>query len=80
MSEEEIFHQARARHDPEERAIYLQRACGDNAALRVAVEALPRADVGASGFLDRPPPDPEPTLDAPIGESPGTVIGPYEPL
>ena len=57
MSEEEIFHQARARTDPEERAAYLEQACGDDAALRASVEALLRADVGASGFMERPPPN-----------------------
>ena len=80
MSEEAIFHQARARTDPAERAAYLQQACGDDAALRASVEALLRADVGASGFMDGPPPDPDATVDAPIGERPGTVIGPYKLL
>jgi serine/threonine protein kinase/tetratricopeptide (TPR) repeat protein len=80
MSEEEIFHQARARRDPDERATYLEQACGGDAALRAAVEALLRADVGASGFLDRPPADPDATADAPGGERPGTVIGPYKLL
>jgi serine/threonine protein kinase len=80
MSEEEIFHQARARTDPEERAAYVEQACGGDAALRAAVEGLLRADVGASGFMDRPPPDSEATFDAPIGERPGSVIGPYKLL
>ncbi len=40
MSEEEIFHQALARQDPEERTAYLQQACGGDAALRASVEAL----------------------------------------
>jgi hypothetical protein len=57
MSEEEIFHQALARRDPEERAAYLEQACGGDAALRASVEALLRAVVGATGFLDRPPPE-----------------------
>jgi serine/threonine protein kinase/tetratricopeptide (TPR) repeat protein len=80
MSEEEIFHQARAQTDPGERAAYLERACGGDAALRAAVEALLRADVGASGFLDRPPPDPDATVDVLTGERPGTVLGPYKLL
>jgi hypothetical protein len=57
MGEEEIFHQALARRDPEERAAYLQQACGGDAALRASVEALLRADAGASGFMERPAPD-----------------------
>ena len=56
MNEEEIFHQALARSSPEERAAYLDQACAGDPAQRAAVEALLRANVGASGFLDRPAP------------------------
>jgi serine/threonine protein kinase len=80
MTEEEIFHQALARRDPEERAAYLEQACGDDAALRASIEALLRADVGATGFMERPQQDSDATADAPIGERPGTVIGPYKLL
>jgi serine/threonine protein kinase len=80
MSEEEIFHQALARTDPEERAAYLRQACGGDEVLRASVEELLRADVGASGFLERPRPGSDATVDAPIGERPGTVIGPYKLL
>jgi serine/threonine protein kinase/tetratricopeptide (TPR) repeat protein len=80
MSEEEIFHQARARTDPADRAAYLQQACGGDAALRASIEALLRADVGATGFMEPPPPDPAATVDAPTGERPGTAIGPYKLL
>src|SRR5262249_33177511 len=38
------------------------------------------ADAGASGFMDRRPPDPDATIDGPIGESPGAGIGPYTPM
>ena len=72
MSEEEIFHQARARRDPRERAAYLERACGGDATLRASVDALLRADVGASGFMGRPRPDPDATVDAPGGERPAS--------
>ncbi len=80
MSDEEIFHQARARTDPDERAAYLEQACGGDAALRASVEALLHADVGATGFMDRPPRDADATIDGPIGERPGAVIGPYKLL
>jgi eukaryotic-like serine/threonine-protein kinase len=80
MSEEEIFYQARALRDVEERAAYLDRACGDDAALRASVEALLQADVGATGFMERPQTDPDATVDGPIGERPGAVIGPYKLL
>src|SRR5947209_6084224 len=80
MSEEEIFHQALARTDPEERAAYLEQACGGDEVLRASIEELLRADVGATGFMDRPPPDPDATADVPVGERPGTVLGPYKLL
>src|SRR4051794_26740613 len=80
MNDEEIFHEALSRTDPEERAAYLERACAGDPALRASVEGLLRADVGASGFLDRPPSALVATVDGPIGERPGTVIGPYKLL
>ena len=67
-----------ARRDPEERAAYLRQACGGDAALRASVEALLRADVGATGFMERRPPEVAATVDVPVGERPGTVIGPYK--
>ena len=39
-----------------------------------------RADVGATGFMEQPPQDVDATVDVPIGERPGTVIGPYKLL
>jgi serine/threonine protein kinase len=81
MNEEKIFHQALARSRPEERAAYLEEACAGNAALRASVEALLRANVGASSFMDRPPPDVHATVDEPAAsERPGTVIRPYKLL
>jgi serine/threonine protein kinase/tetratricopeptide (TPR) repeat protein len=69
-----------ARSLPEERAAYLEQACGGNPALRASVEALLRANVGASGFLGNPVSPPCATLDEPSGERPGTAIGPYKLL
>ncbi|HEV3448676.1 MAG TPA: protein kinase, partial [Gemmataceae bacterium] len=80
MNEEEVFHQALARSVPEEREAYLQQACADKPALRASVEALLRANVGASSFMDRPAPALGATLDEPIRQGPGTVIGPYKLL
>src|SRR6516165_10064140 len=80
MNEEEIFHQALARALPEERSAYLEQACAGDPALRASVEALLRANVGASGFLDAPAPAVAATVDEPITERPGTVIGPYKLL
>jgi serine/threonine protein kinase/tetratricopeptide (TPR) repeat protein len=80
MTEEEIFHQALARALPEERSAYLEHACAGDPALRASVEALLRANVGASGFLNAPAPALAATVDEPITERPGTVIGPYKLL
>ena len=80
MNEEDIFHQALARSRPEERAAYLDGACAGDPALRAAVEALLRANVGASGFMVRPAPPLLATVDHPVTERPGTVIGPYRLL
>jgi serine/threonine protein kinase/tetratricopeptide (TPR) repeat protein len=79
MNEEEIFHQALARDRYEDRAAYLAQACAGDPALRASVEALLRANVGATGFLDQP-------ADAPVALDmcpliPGSeskVIGPYK--
>jgi tetratricopeptide (TPR) repeat protein len=77
MREEAIFHEALA-CDPADRAAYLDRACPDPAA-RAAIEALLRANVGASGFLSHHAP--EQTVDLPSApERPGAVIGAYKLL
>ena len=52
----------------------------DAAALRASVEALLRAGVGASGFMDRPATALVATIDQPFGERPGTVIGPEDEI
>jgi serine/threonine protein kinase/tetratricopeptide (TPR) repeat protein len=47
-----IFAEALERTDPAERAAYLARVCGDDAALRQRVEALLTAHDGAGRFLE----------------------------
>ena len=56
-------------------AAYLERACAGDPDLRACVEALLRADEGASGFLARPAPGSGVTADAPARAGPGAVIG-----
>jgi non-specific serine/threonine protein kinase/serine/threonine-protein kinase len=80
MSEEEIFYQALTRRDPEERAAYLDQACGGDAALRASIEALLQANIGATGFMERTARDPDATVDSPGGEPPGAAIGSYKLL
>jgi serine/threonine protein kinase len=62
---------------PPERAAILDRECGDDNLLRKRVETLLRAHDDPGDFLE-PPPAMGPTIDAPLGEGPGTVIGPYQ--
>src|SRR5207253_3253254 len=59
---------------------YLDAACGDQPALRQRVEALLRRGAEARGPLDRPVPNLVATVDEPLSERPGTVIGPYKLL
>jgi serine/threonine protein kinase/tetratricopeptide (TPR) repeat protein len=79
MTEEEIFLEALARNEAGERAAFLDLACAGKPALRASVEALLRANVGATGFLERPAPAPAATVGEPaVAERPGTIIGPYK--
>ena len=48
---EELFESALERR-PEDRAAFLDQACGDDAALRREIESLLTADAGASDFLE----------------------------
>src|SRR5688572_223924 len=78
MNEEEIFHEALTRK-PEDRAAYLDGACTGNPALRASIDALMRANVGASGFLTPPTQDAGVELKV-ATEAPSTMIGPYKLL
>ena len=64
---------------PSARAVYLDAACGADAALRAEVEALLRSHDEAGSLLDQPLFQPGPTVNGPPAtERPGTVIGPYK--
>jgi tetratricopeptide (TPR) repeat protein/serine/threonine protein kinase len=67
---------------PEARAAFLDKACAGDAGQRARVEELLRAHQAAGNFLqgNRPPAKPVATVDEPIREGPGTVIGPYKLL
>src|SRR6516165_69932 len=81
MNEHELFAAALEIDAPEERAAYLDRACGGDDAMRARVEALLRAHERAGNFLAAPSVAGSATLDAPKPlEGPGTVIGPYKLL
>jgi hypothetical protein len=80
MDEASIFVEALKRPSPDERAAFLDRACGGDDELRRSVELLLRAHDKAGGFLADPPAPAGVTVDRPVTESPGTAIGPYKLL
>src|SRR5262245_61931658 len=90
---EAVFFAALAKEDPAERAAYLNEACGTDADLRRQVERLLAAHPQVGSFLqDDAAVHPSPpgglgpevrggaTVDVPMAERPGTVIGPYKLL
>src|SRR5208337_646584 len=72
-SEESIFAEALDKKSPEERAAFLDDVCDD--VLRARVENLLQSHQQAGSFLRRPIAT---TVDEPVRERPGTVIGPYK--
>jgi tetratricopeptide (TPR) repeat protein/serine/threonine protein kinase len=76
-NEESIFAQALETRDPRERGAFLDRACAGNPSLRQGVESL-LAGYEAGSFLEAPAPALGATIDEPVTECPGTVIGPYK--
>jgi serine/threonine protein kinase len=76
-TEESVFAEALDKRSPEERAAFLDGACGSDAALRARVENLLRSHEQAGSFLRQPLPA---TMDEPTAERPGAVIGPYKLL
>jgi tetratricopeptide (TPR) repeat protein len=62
----------------EERQAYLDGACGGNTRIRHKVEKLLEVRSQAENYLESPPSPLVATIDDPIAERPGTVIGPYK--
>jgi serine/threonine protein kinase len=76
---EEIFAGAVAKDSPDERAAFLDGACGSDGDLRSRAEALLRAHDEAGAFLEAPLVDLS-EAGATTREGPGTRIGPYKLL
>ena len=78
---ERIFHAAVVLN-PEQRAAFLEAACGNDSGLRADIEVLLTQDDEAGSFLDKPAvPRDRSTIDQPpMAERPGTMIGPYKLL
>src|SRR5262245_34606902 len=80
MDEASIFLEALQQPSPTERAAFLDQACGGNDELRRSVELLLRAHAKAGGCRADSPAPQGLTVDQPMTESPGSVIGPYKLL
>jgi eukaryotic-like serine/threonine-protein kinase len=75
-----IFLKAVEQRRPDEWDAYLGETCGSDAALRNRVEVLLKAHAENNSLLDLPVDALVATVDRPIAERPGTVIGPYKLL
>jgi serine/threonine protein kinase/tetratricopeptide (TPR) repeat protein len=78
LDEEAIFQLARKIDSPDVREGYLEQACGANQPLRARVQALLRVHEQDKSFIQVPAADIVATVDEPISEGPGSVIGPYK--
>jgi len=86
LTAEQIFHAAREKSDPGERAGFLDGACGDDGSVRARVEQLLKSLDEAGEFLraaqEAPPSSPytAPTLAATPRDQPGDMFGRYKLL
>ena len=76
----EIFGKALEIESAAERAAFVADACGNSPELRAELESLLSAVVEAGSFMDGPAVEVQPTIDQPITEAPGSMIGPYKIL
>jgi len=76
----EIFFEAIEKATPQERAAYLDGACGKDPALRRQVEDLLAKHFQQDSFMKQPAAEASKTVVVPISEGPGTVIGRYKLL
>jgi serine/threonine protein kinase len=81
MSERDIFHAALALVDPAQRSAFLELACAGDPGLKEHVQALLMAH-DQLGRLQQFPAavPPKATVDEPVLEGPGTIIGAYKLL
>jgi len=78
---ESIFFAALDKGSAEERAAYLDQACGPDLELRRCVERMLKAHPKVGDFLQAPAPGVGATVDEPpLTEKAGTIIGPYKLL
>src|SRR6266496_715218 len=79
-SPETIFGRAIEIAVPAERTAFLDQACGHDPELRRDVEKLVMDHFRSGSFLEQPAVPCGATIDEPLLERPGTVIGPYKLL
>jgi serine/threonine protein kinase len=79
-SEKEIFFEAVEKATPEERAAYLDGACGKDVLLRRRVEDLLARHFQQDTFMKQPAVEGSPTIVLPLSEGLGTVIDRYKLL
>ncbi len=77
--EQTIFNEALEKPSAQERARFIEQACGDDADMRARIERLLEAHAGAGGFLETPPTALRPE-NAQARERVGSMIGPYKLL
>src|SRR5438876_233961 len=77
---ETVFAQAVEIESPAERAAFLDQACCNDPELRREVGKLVLDHFRAGEFLERPAAHIVATVDEPVREAPGTMIGPYKLL
>jgi eukaryotic-like serine/threonine-protein kinase len=78
VGEQSLFIEALEVEDPAQRAAFLDRACEGDAAMRQRIERLLRRHDQPGSFLEPPSASLVATIDDPVRERPGTVIGPYK--
>ncbi len=77
---ETVFFAALDKGSPAERAAYLDEACGGDDALRRKIERMLAAHAEAGSFLETPTGEFDRTMELPLAEAPGTIIGRYKLL
>jgi serine/threonine protein kinase/Tfp pilus assembly protein PilF len=80
LDEQAIFEVARKIDPAEAREAYLQQVCSDDVAIDRRVRDLLKAYEASASFLESPAAPLATTLDEPVQERPGTLIGPYKLL
>src|SRR6266446_7902986 len=80
MREQSIFVEALDKEEPAERAVFLNRVCASDPALRQRMERLLQRHLEADRFLEAPAAALAGTIDVSLTEKLGTMIGPYKLL